>query len=149
MNLEVVSNEKASNEEASKEKAPKDTTTAADAEERGSVEEKTSSVEAKRREFLRSLDGRDEGGGNNRPRKIRLDIPIALPRDGRNYTKCSPLSVTVSCGGTLRKQKCLMDPDSNTSIMDFNLFRQAFPTAVLDESIQITVHGVGQAATLG
>jgi hypothetical protein len=92
-------------------------------------------------------NGRDEGGGNNGPRKVRLDIPLALPRDGRNYSKCSPLSATVTFGKI--KRQCLMDPDSNTSIIDFDALRQSHPEAVINDSVQIAVQGVGQASTVG
>jgi hypothetical protein len=93
-------------------------------------------------------DDRDTGGtAQETPRRIRLDIPMAIPRDGRNYTKCSPLSATVTCGR--QKQKCLMDPDSNTSIIDFDLFRKSFPDAEINESVQISVHGVGKSSTMG
>jgi hypothetical protein len=93
-------------------------------------------------------DGRTEGGGDaNGPRRVRLDIPLTLPRDGRNYTKCAPLSATVSFGD--KDTKCLMDPDSNTSIVDFDKLRASYPEVVINDSVQISVHGVGQASTVG
>jgi hypothetical protein len=58
----------------------------------------------------------------NGPRKVHLDIPLALPREGRNYTKCAPLSATVTFGKT--KRKCSMDPESNTSIIDFDKLQE-------------------------
>jgi hypothetical protein len=99
------------------------------------------------------MDGRSpfpkDGSTANCPRKVRLDIPLALPRDGRNHSKFSPLSATDSCGETSQRQRCLMDPDPNTSIMDFDLFRQAFPTSSINESVKILVSGVGQSSTMG
>jgi hypothetical protein len=56
-----------------------------------------------------------------------------LPRDGRNYTKCAPLSATVSFGD--EKTKCLMDPDSNTSIVDFDRLRRLYPDVVINDSV--------------
>jgi hypothetical protein len=93
-------------------------------------------------------DGRTEGGGDaNGPRRVRLDIPLALPHDGRNYTKCAPLSASVSFGAA--DTKCLMDPDSNTSIIDFDKLRASYPDVVVNDSVQISVQGVGQASTVG
>jgi hypothetical protein len=105
-------------------------------------------VEMTRGDVSGGHDGRTEGGGDaNGPRRVRLDIPLALPRDGRNYTKCAPLSATVSFGAG--NAKCLMDPDSNTSIVDFDKLRASYPDVVVNDSVQIAVHGVGQASTVG
>jgi hypothetical protein len=105
-------------------------------------------VETMRGEVSGGHDGRTEGGGDaNGPRRVRLDIPLALPHDGRNYTKCAPLSATVSLGAA--DTKCLMDPDSNTSIIDFDKLRASYPDVVINDSVQISVHGVGQASTVG
>jgi hypothetical protein len=83
----------------------------------------------------------------NGPRKVHHDIPLALPREGRNYTKCAPLSATVTFGKT--KRKCLMDPVSNTSIIDFDKLQESYPDTAINDSVQIAIHGVGQAATVG
>jgi hypothetical protein len=105
-------------------------------------------VETTRGDVSGGHDGRTEGGGDaNGPRRVRLDIPLAVPRDGRNYTKCAPLSATVSFGTA--DTKCLMDPDSNTSIVDFDKLRASYPDVVINDSVQIAVHGVGQASTVG
>jgi hypothetical protein len=106
-------------------------------------------VGTSKREASGVHDGRTEGGGgnDNGPRRVRLDIPLALPRDGRNYTKCAPLSATVSFGA--ESTKCLMDPDSNTSIVDFDKLQASYPDVVINDSVQISVHGVGQASTVG
>jgi hypothetical protein len=88
-----------------------------------------------------------ESGNANAPMRVHLDIPLALPRDGRNYTKCAPLSATVSFGG--ENVKCLMDPDSNTSIIDLEKLRKFYPDVVVNNSVQISVQGVGEASTVG
>jgi hypothetical protein len=83
----------------------------------------------------------------NGKRKVRLEIPLTLPRDGRGYTKCSPLAATLGFGE--RQLKCLMDPDSNTSIVDLKTLRACYPDASINESVQMSVHGVGKASTMG
>jgi hypothetical protein len=45
--------------------------------------------------------------------------------------------------------KCLMDPDSNTLIVNFDKLRACYPDVVINDSVQISVHGVGQASTVG
>jgi hypothetical protein len=42
-----------------------------------------------------------------------------------------------------------MDPDSNTSIVDFDKLRAFYPNVVINDSVQLSVHGVGQASTVG
>jgi hypothetical protein len=83
----------------------------------------------------------------DKTRKVHLEIPMTLPRNGRNYTKCSPLAATVGFGG--RQIKCLMDPDSNTSIVDAKVLKAAYPDAVVNDSVQISIHGIGQSSTMG
>jgi hypothetical protein len=80
-------------------------------------------------------------------RKVRLEIPMALPRDGRGYTKCSPLAATLGFGG--RQLKCLMDPDSNTSIVDLRILRACYPEVSINDSVRMSIHGVGAASTIG
>jgi hypothetical protein len=80
-------------------------------------------------------------------RKVRLEIPMLLPRDGRGYTKCSPLAATLGFGG--RQLKCLMDPDSNTSIVDLGILRACYPDATINDSVQMSILGVGKASTMG
>jgi hypothetical protein len=58
----------------------------------------------------------------NKKRKVRLEIPMTFPRDGRGYTKCFPLAATLGFGE--RQLKCLMDPDSNTLIVDLNTLKE-------------------------
>jgi hypothetical protein len=114
----------------------------------GSNRQVGGTVETSRGEVLGGHDGRTEGGGDaNGTRRVRIDIPLALPRDGRNYTKCAPLSATVSFGDG--NVKCLMDPDSNTSIVNFDRLRMSYPDVVINDSVRISVHGVGQASTVG
>jgi hypothetical protein len=83
----------------------------------------------------------------NEKRKVRLEIPMTLPRDGRGYTKCSPLAATLGFGG--QQLKCLMDPDSNTSIVDLRILKACYPDASINDSVQMSIHGVGKACTMG
>jgi hypothetical protein len=145
MNLEAANDEKASRKvkgAGGSQAASRDPTINEDKKLDGGT------VETSKREVSGGHDGRTKGGGDaNGPRRVRLDIPLALPRDGRNYTKCAPLSATVSFGA--ENTKCLMDPDSNTSIVDFDRLRASYPDVVINDSVQISVHGVGQASTVG
>jgi hypothetical protein len=83
----------------------------------------------------------------NGKRKVRLEIPMTLPRDGHGYTMCSPLAATLGFGGP--QLKCLMDSDSNTLLVDLTTLRSCYPDASINETVQMSVHGVGKVATMG
>jgi hypothetical protein len=80
-------------------------------------------------------------------RKVHLEIPTTFPRNSQNYTKCSPLAATLGFGAS--QVKYLMDPNSDTSIVEARLLKAAYLDATVNDSVQISIHGVGQSSTMG
>lgn len=82
-------------------------------------------------------------------RIIRLDRPKNIKGDGRSYLRFSPMTSMIKLGGPDQQpQKGLMDPCSNTCIIDENLLRSRYPTVKV-HPLETKIIGVGSKPTQG
>lgn len=83
------------------------------------------------------------------PRTIRLDRPKPFKADGKSYLRCSPMSTKVRLGSSKSiEEKGLVDPCSNTGIINKRTFDKYYPNEKINPVIN-EIKGVGRKKTIG